>query len=118
MNKNSKFWPWVLAWVVLAILSCYIRLYPLRSHMWDDAHEQATLLVVYNIKQAFLKEILSEAPNMPPALANHLAEEKLNETMHKENQKVMAVIDTVTVTISQSAWSSTSKSLSAGIRPL
>ncbi len=37
MNKKSKLWPWALAWLILAILSCYIRLYPLRSHMWDNA---------------------------------------------------------------------------------
>ncbi len=36
MNKKPKFWPWALAWLILAILSCYIRLYPLRSHMWDN----------------------------------------------------------------------------------
>ncbi len=99
MNKKSKFWPWMLAWFMLAILSCYIRMYPLRSHMWDDAREQATLIVIYNIKQTFLKQILTEAPNIPPALANHLAEEKLNETMHKENQKVMDAIDRVTLNL-------------------
>ncbi len=37
MNKKSKFWPWALAWLILAILSCYIRLYPLWSHMRDNA---------------------------------------------------------------------------------
>ena len=58
MSKKSKLWPWVIAWFLLAILSTYIRLYPLRSHMWDDAHEQATLLVIYNIKQTFLKQII------------------------------------------------------------
>jgi len=99
MNKKSKFWPWLLAWLILVILSCYVRLYPLRSHMWDDAHEQATLLVVYNIKQTFLKQIVSQAPGMPPALADHLADEKLNETMHNENQKVMDMIDRVTVSL-------------------
>jgi hypothetical protein len=99
MNKKSKFWPWALAWLILVILSCYIRLYPLRSHMWDDARDQATLLVVYNIKQTFLKQILTEAPTMPPALANHLAEEKLNETMHKENQKVLEAIDRITLSM-------------------
>ncbi len=41
MNKKSKFWPWALAWLILAILSCYIRLYPLRSHMWDNARDLA-----------------------------------------------------------------------------
>ena len=97
MNKKSKFWPWVLAWVVLLILSSYIRLYPLRSHMWDDAREQATMMVVYNIKQTFLKQILSEAPNMPPALANHMAEEKLNETIHTNNRKFMDAIDRATI---------------------
>jgi len=99
MNKKSKFWPWALAWMILALLSCYIRLYPLRSHMWDDAHEQATLLVIYQIKQALLKQIVNEAPNMPPPLANHLAEEKLNETIHTDNQKFLDTIDRVTLSV-------------------
>jgi asparagine N-glycosylation enzyme membrane subunit Stt3 len=96
-NKKSKLWPWAVAWLVLAILSCYVRLYPLRSHLWDDAREEATLLVIYNVKQTFLKEILDAAPTMPPALANHLAEEKLNETLHKESYKVNEAIDKATL---------------------
>ncbi|MBF0571680.1 MAG: hypothetical protein HQL12_07370 [Candidatus Omnitrophica bacterium] len=103
MDNKSKFWPWALAWLILVILSCYIRLYPLRSHMWDNAHEQATLLVVYNIKQTFLKQILSQSPTMPPALANHLAEEKLNETMHTEHQRFMDAIDRVTISLANQA---------------
>jgi len=99
MNKKSKFWPWAVAWLVLAILSCYVRLYPLRSHMWDNAHEQATLLVIFKIKQTFLNQILSEAPTMPPALANHLAEQKLNETMHTDKQKVTDTIDRLTISM-------------------
>ncbi len=99
MNKKSKFWPWAVAWLVLVILSCYIRLYPLRSHMWDDAREQATLMVIYNIKQAFFKQILSESPTMPPALANHMAEEKLNETIHTENKKFMDTVERATITL-------------------
>jgi dolichyl-diphosphooligosaccharide--protein glycosyltransferase len=99
MNKKLIFWQWAAAWLILAILSCYIRLYPLRSHMWDDAHEQATLLVIYHIKQTFLQQILSEAPNMPPALANHMAEEKLNETIHTDNQKFKEAIEKTTIAL-------------------
>jgi len=99
MNNRSKFWPWALAWLILVIMSSYIRLYPLRAHMWDDARDQATLMVVYNIKQTYLKEILNDAPTMPPALANHMAEEKLNETIHTENQKVQEAIDKTTLSM-------------------
>jgi dolichyl-diphosphooligosaccharide--protein glycosyltransferase len=99
MTKKFKWWPRVAAWVVLVILSSYIRLYPLRSHMWDDAREQATLMVVYNIKQTFLKQILAQAPTMPPSLDNHMAEEKLNETMHKEKRKFMDAIERVTMSL-------------------
>ena len=99
MKKNLNIGLGLWRGLSLAILSCYIRLYPLRSHMWDDAHDQATLLVIYNIKQTFLKQIVDEAPNMPPALANHLAEEKLNETMHTQNQKVMDAIEKTTMAL-------------------
>ncbi|MBF0505002.1 MAG: hypothetical protein HQL14_07865 [Candidatus Omnitrophica bacterium] len=99
MYKNSKLWLWAVAWLLLAVLSSYIRLYPLRSHLWDDAHEQATILVIYNIKQALLKQILNQAPSLPLSMANHLAEEKLNETLHAENQKVMEAIDKGTLAI-------------------
>ena len=99
MNKKSKWWQWVLAWVVLVILSTYVRLYPLRSHMWDDAHEQATMMVIYNIKETLLREIVAQAPTMPPALANHLAEEKLNETLHNDSQKVQDAIAKVTLSL-------------------
>jgi hypothetical protein len=77
--------------------------------MWDNAHEQATLLVIYNIKQTFLKQILSEAPNMPPALANHLAEEKLNETIHTQNQKFREAIDRTTLSLANQTGAAPSK---------
>jgi len=99
MNKNNKFWPWAVAWLILAILSCYIRLYPLRSHMWDDARDQATLLVIYHIKQTLLQQIMAEAPNMPPALANNMAEEKLNETIHTQNQKFKEAIEKTSISL-------------------
>lgn len=41
MNKKSQLWPWVLAWLILAVLSCAIRLYPLWSHRWDNARDLA-----------------------------------------------------------------------------
>ncbi|MBF0512318.1 MAG: hypothetical protein HQL13_08355, partial [Candidatus Omnitrophica bacterium] len=96
MFIKSKFWPWALGLLILSLLSCYIRLYPLRAHIWDDAHEQATLLALFNIKQTFLKGILIENPSIPPSLANHMAEEKMNETLHKDNRKVMQYIDQLT----------------------
>jgi len=99
MNKKFKLWPWIAAWLLLAILCTYIRLYPLRSHMWDDAHEQATILVIYHIKQTFLQQILSQQPTMSPALANHLAEERLNETLRTENQKVTQAIEKGTIAL-------------------
>jgi hypothetical protein len=40
---------------------------------------------------------------MPPALAVHLAEEKLNETMHTDNQKVMDTIEKGTIALSNQA---------------
>ena len=97
MTNKSKIWPWAVAWLVLAVLSCYIRLYPLRAHMWDDAKEQATLLVIYEIKQSILKQIMADAPTMPPALASHLAEEKLNEAIHTDNKKFNEAIDRATI---------------------
>jgi len=99
MNKKNKFWPWVVAWVVLVTLSSYIRLYPLRAHMWDDARDKATLMVIYNIKQTYLKQFIEEAPTMPPALADHMADEKLNETMHNDKQKIMDAINRVTLSL-------------------
>jgi hypothetical protein len=97
MNKQSKFWPWMLAWALLAVLSCYIRLYPLRSHMWDNTRDQATIIVAYNIKQALVQQLLTQAPTMPPSLANHIAEQKLNDILHTEKQKVMDAIDKITM---------------------
>jgi len=95
-QKKAKFWPWLVAGLILIILSTYIRLYPLRSHMWDDARDQATMMVIYKIKQTFLQQILTQAPTMPPPLANQLAEEKLNATIHTDNHEFLAAIDRVT----------------------
>jgi len=96
MNKKFTFCRGLVAWMVLAILSCYVRLYPLRAHLWDDARDQATLMVIYKLKQTFLQQVMAQAPNMPPALAAHLADEKLNATLHKDNQQFTGAVDRVT----------------------
>ncbi len=101
MKNKIKYWPWATAWLILAILSCYVRLYPLRAHMWDDTREQATLLVIYNLKQTFLKQIVSQAPEMPPAMAVHFAEDKLNQTLHTDKEKFLQAIDRVTAGLSR-----------------
>lgn len=89
----------MVAWLILAVLSCYVRLYPLRTHLWDDAREQATMMVILEIRQAFLKQIINDAPTMPPALANQLATEKLNETIHADNEKFLETIDKLTLNL-------------------
>jgi len=43
-----------------------------RAHV-DDAREQATLLVIYNIKHALLQQVLAQAP-VYPRHGNHLVE--------------------------------------------
>ena len=98
MNKKSKFWPWVLAWVILAILSClYTALSFTLAYVGRCPRTGDPVGYLQYQTDLSSNKSLTEAPNMPPALANHMAEEKLNETMHTENQKVMDAIEKTTI---------------------
>ncbi|MBI3602318.1 MAG: hypothetical protein HY209_05435 [Candidatus Omnitrophica bacterium] len=88
--KSFKTWFWF--WLVAALIGCYIRLYPLRAHLWDETYDQATLTVVFNIKKSLLEQIHTQAPQIPPAIADHLAQVKLNEVLHQDASKVQAAI--------------------------
>ncbi len=84
---------WLCLWLVAVSLSVYVRLYPLRAHIWDPSHDQATMLVVYNLKKSLLDLIHRQAPQIPPAVAEQMATAKLNETLHKDSSKIQALID-------------------------
>ena len=89
----NSFKTWLCIWLVAASLSVYVRLYPIRAHIWDPSYDQATMLVVYNIKKSFLDLIHSQAPQIPSSVAEQMATEKLNETLHKDSSKVQSLIE-------------------------
>ncbi len=91
--NSFKTWFWL--WVIALCLSCYIRLYPLRAHIWDPSYDQASLVVVYNIKKALLEQIHRQAPEMPLNIAEQLAQTKLNETLHSDASKVQEAIERI-----------------------
>lgn len=86
---------WFCFWIAAVILSCYIRLYPLRAHIWDPTYDQASLAVIYNIKKALLEQIHAQAPQIPFNIAEQMASAKLNETLHNESAKVQQAIERV-----------------------
>jgi len=86
---------WFILWILAAGIACYIRLYPLRAHIWEPTYDQATLYVVFNIKKALLEQIHAQAPQMSINVAERLAQDKLNETLHKDSAKVQATIERV-----------------------
>ncbi len=88
-----KSWLWL--WVIAACLCCYIRLYPLRAHIWDPTHDQASLAVVYNIKKNLLEQIHAKAPQIPFGIAQQLASQQLNEALHKDSVKAQEAIERV-----------------------
>ena len=88
-----------VAWLILVILSSYIRLYPYGRTCGTMPASRRPWSSSTISSRPFSQQILSEAPTMPPAQANQLAEEKLNETMHTDNQKVMEAIEKATIAL-------------------
>ena len=81
---RKPFLIFALIWLAVAAAGTYIRLYPLRAHIWADTQNQATILVVMNIKKTFLEQIHRSNPSLPPEIALRIADEKLNETMRTQ----------------------------------
>ncbi|MBF0490420.1 MAG: hypothetical protein HQL15_07335 [Candidatus Omnitrophica bacterium] len=92
MNFFKK-WFWL--WIVAVCLSCYIRLYPLRAHIWDPTYDKASMFVVYNIKKTLLEQIHLQAPQIPLSVAQGMATTKLNETLHNDSAKLQEAIENV-----------------------
>ncbi len=93
---NRKSWIIVaLIWLAVAAAGTYIRLYPLRAHIWSPTQDQATVIVVMNIKKSILDNIHRQHPTMPPELALRLTEEKLNETLRTQTGNVRRAIEMV-----------------------
>ncbi len=82
-------------WVAAVICASYIRLYPLLGHIWSPTNEQATLMVIYKIKQSFLDQILANSPQMPLAQAEQMASQRLNDTLRSDNERVRQAIEKV-----------------------
>ncbi len=95
MLKNlQKSWGWALCiWVIVGLLSIYIRCFPHWGHIWAPTHEAATMSVVYNLKQNFLSQIHAQYPQMSIEEASHIATTKLNETLRKEKSNLSRAIE-------------------------
>ena len=89
----NSFKIWLSLFLAAVLLSCYVRLYPLRAHIWDPSFDQASMFVVYNIKKSYLNMIHQQSPDMPFPIAEQMASAKLNETMHKDPIKVQEAIE-------------------------
>lgn len=78
---------WILLWLAAVCLSCFIRLYPLRAHLWDNTYDQASLMVVYKIKSTLIEQVRAQLPQAPPAVVDQIASKKLNETLRQNNKQ-------------------------------
>ncbi len=94
-SRPSSLLLWGLVWLAVALIGTYIRLYPLRAHIFSPTQEQATMLVVYGIKQNFLQQIHQQNPDLPKSTAERIADERLNKTLRDEPAKVRAMITKV-----------------------
>ncbi len=89
----NSFFAWLIVFAICAASAIYIRLYPLRAHLWDPSYEQASALVVAKIKETLMMQIHQQIPSMPPDQANVLATQQLNEVLHKDPNKVRGAIE-------------------------
>ena len=51
-SRPSSLLLWGLVWLAVALIGTYIRLYPLRAHIFSPTQEQATMLVVYGDRKS------------------------------------------------------------------
>src|SRR5438067_2457917 len=92
MNSRKA---WIGLFLIAACISCYIRLYPLRAHIWDSTYDKASIFVVYNIKKSLLEQIRAQSPQTTPAVVEQLAQDKLNEILRKDAKKFQKAIEQV-----------------------
>lgn len=88
--------PWaafLLTLVIGSAAAVYVRMYPLRGHIWSDTNEQATLAVLFKIKQTLLAQIHAMNPDLPRDKAEALASAKLNDILRTDNARVRSTIE-------------------------
>ncbi len=75
----------LLIFLIAGGIACFLRLYPVRTFVSDQAHEQATQAVIGRIINRFESAITAEAPDIPREQAHRLAIEQTNRTLAMED---------------------------------
>ena len=92
----KKEFAWITLLVVTLTLGIYVRCYPLYSHLWSDASEKASILVITKIKASIRQQLLAEQPQLPEIIINKIVEEKFKEILKNESSRVKTTIEEVT----------------------
>jgi asparagine N-glycosylation enzyme membrane subunit Stt3 len=93
-NKNliGQLLVWLTIFGIVLALGLYVRFYPLRAHVWSDASEQATVLVLSKLRMIVVEQVAAEFPAMTQAQRNELIEQRFANLVHTEAPMVRKTI--------------------------
>jgi asparagine N-glycosylation enzyme membrane subunit Stt3 len=98
-NRNLAFF--LIIWALTSAIGVYVRLYPLFSHNSYQASEQASLVVIANLRKTLAAKIDEANPDLSPAEKQKLLNAQVNTIIHGQNTAIRRTIDRVAKTIDQ-----------------
>lgn len=101
--RNKNIILFVVIWGLASSAGIYVRLYPLLNHASSQSMEQASLLVITNLRKTLAQKIEQEHPEMPPLEKQKTLNTEVNQVLHGQNSQVRRTIERVAKTIHQNA---------------
>ncbi len=104
LSKKQYHWStYTLAWILVCIVACYFRLYPLREFRTDDAREKATVYVLSQLKIVAAQQIEKSHPNANTEKKAKLAKVYFDKLLRTDRDNVRQKIDNISESLSQSS---------------
>lgn len=90
---------WIAAIIVVLAATVFVRLYPLRSNMWSDSQQKASLVVIMKLKASLREQIIRSNPGISAENAERLADEQLNGAIKKDKARFRETIERLSGTL-------------------
>src|SRR5689334_7867746 len=96
---NKKLTTFLMIWALACSLGLYVRLYPLFNNTSFEAMDQASMIVITNLRKMISEQIQTANPELSPLEKQKRLNAEVNAVLHGQNTKLRQTIDTVAKSI-------------------
>jgi hypothetical protein len=87
-----RIYGFLLIWLIVTVIGCWLRLYPLHSYASDQAMEQASLLVVSQISSQIAETLNRESTSLSALQKRTTQQQRVNQFLNQNKEQVQRTI--------------------------